>query len=198
MASIPHARVTASSPRRRTSRPVSSTPAELAATVRIRPAAMPCAVPATWASSAAGDMSRVMPGGCTMMKSRYGRAPRTSRSALPKYGPVVVLGHAEQVSRPAEQVQADAQAEQGEPGNGQRDRPGPPPAVRPARRPGVILRRRASRRGELGSAHHCPFRVPGGTGHAGFSEAARGLPPAARPAGRVPQPAGPGGVVAAG
>ena len=48
---------------------------------------MPQAVPVTWASSAAGVISRVMPGGCTMMKSRYGSAPCTSRSALPKYGP---------------------------------------------------------------------------------------------------------------
>ena len=62
-------------------------PAELARTVRIRPTAMPQAVPVTWASSAAGVISRVMPGGCTMMKSRYGRAPCTRRTALPKYGP---------------------------------------------------------------------------------------------------------------
>ena len=87
MARMPQARLTGIRPRCRTSRPTMRMPAELARTVRIRPTAMPQAVPVTWASSAAGVISRVMPGGCTMMKSRYGRAPCTSRSALPKYGP---------------------------------------------------------------------------------------------------------------
>ena len=84
MASTPQDRATASGPRCRASRPTSTIPAALAATVRMRPAAMPQAVLVTWASSAAGLISSVMPGGCTMMKSRYGSEPCTSRSALPK------------------------------------------------------------------------------------------------------------------
>ena len=38
-------------------------------------------------ASATGAISNVIPGGCTMMKSRYGSAPLISRTALPKSVP---------------------------------------------------------------------------------------------------------------
>jgi hypothetical protein len=86
-ASTPQATRAASAPRCRTSSPARAIPAALASVVRIRPAAIPQAVPATLPASAAGTISKVIPGGCTSTKARYGSAPSTSRTALPKYGP---------------------------------------------------------------------------------------------------------------
>ena len=74
-AQIPQATTTASRPRCRTSSPVSAMLAVPASMVRIRPMASPQAVPVTLASSAAGAISSVMPGGCTNTKSRYGSWP---------------------------------------------------------------------------------------------------------------------------
>ena len=67
---IPHAMTVASAPRWRTSRPARATDADLARAVRIRPMAMPHAVPVTLLRSAAGIISSVIPGGCTIRKSR--------------------------------------------------------------------------------------------------------------------------------
>ena len=69
-ARTPHAISAARAPRCRTSRPARTTPPALASTVRTRPIAMPDAVPVSLATSAAGLISRMIPGGWTKMKSR--------------------------------------------------------------------------------------------------------------------------------
>ncbi len=86
-AMIPQVTMTASRPRCRTSRPASSTPAVLASVVSTRPVAIAAAVPVILESSAAGTMSKVIPGGWTRMNSLYGSSPCTSMTELPKYGP---------------------------------------------------------------------------------------------------------------
>ncbi len=50
-----------------------ATAAAPASAVRIRPTPIPQAVPIPLVTSATGAISSVMPGGWTMMKSRYGR-----------------------------------------------------------------------------------------------------------------------------
>jgi hypothetical protein len=79
--------VSAVRPRCRTSLPATGTAAAPAAAVRIRPAAIAASVPASLAAIAAGAIRIVVPGGCTVMKSRYGMAPPARRSALPKSAP---------------------------------------------------------------------------------------------------------------
>ena len=64
-----------------------ATAAAPASAVRIRPTPIPQAVPRPLVTSATGAISSVMPGGWTMMKSRYGRSPWISRIALPKSVP---------------------------------------------------------------------------------------------------------------
>ena len=81
---MPQARSVARTPRWRTSRPTSRTPAELARTVSTRPMTMATAVPVSLPTSATGTISNVIPGGWTRTKSRYGRLPVSSRTALPK------------------------------------------------------------------------------------------------------------------
>ena len=58
-----------------------------APTVSTRDAARAHALPNTLPPSAAGTISNMEPGGCTMAKSRYGITPLTRRSALPMYTP---------------------------------------------------------------------------------------------------------------
>ena len=85
---IPQVTIVASSPRCLTSRPPSATDAAPASAVASRPTAIAHSVlPVSRASSAAGAISRVMPGGCTTTKSRYGSTPWTSQMALPKSAP---------------------------------------------------------------------------------------------------------------
>ncbi len=64
---IPQVTITTSRPRCRTSRPASATPAVLASVVSTRPVAIAVAVPVILDSSAAGTISRVIPGGWTRM-----------------------------------------------------------------------------------------------------------------------------------
>ena len=65
------------------SSPVSVTPAAPAQAVSTRPMASALAVPSGPANSATGVISSMTPGGCTVMKSRYGTEPWIRRTALP-------------------------------------------------------------------------------------------------------------------
>jgi hypothetical protein len=84
---MPQVTIVAKTPRWRTSRPPRTTAAALTRTVRIRPTPIAQAVPASLEMAAAGIISSVIPGGWTMMKSRYGTRPWMSRNALPKSAP---------------------------------------------------------------------------------------------------------------
>jgi hypothetical protein len=70
IASAPQVTMAANRPRCRVSRPASGTAAELASAVTIRATANPLPVLMPLVASATGNIRSVMPGGCTMMKSR--------------------------------------------------------------------------------------------------------------------------------
>ena len=70
MASTPQLTSTANRPRCRVSRPASGTAAALASAVITLATAMALSVLKDFVTSASGYMISVIPGGCTMMKSR--------------------------------------------------------------------------------------------------------------------------------
>ncbi len=83
----------------------------------------------------------MLPGGCTMTKSRYGITPQTKAQRVPEQDPVVVFGHAEQVTGHGQlvhpQKEGDRRARGDRHGHGRRttDSSGRHPSTLPAGHP---------------------------------------------------------------